>query len=588
MDVSKLVVDRNSEDDFEIAFMQHVQAGVSLIHVRTYEIPRALEALRRIILTEEGSFYYEWDMISGHTHLLADNYADPTVHQTGDKNIDPMAPYNWAWEQFINAYRQAESDTDFRPEGDKYMVVVNPQLHWDNTPRLRQRLVDLATHLQSSDITLVLLAPATAELPEDIADYFCTIDLERPGHSELLEWAQIRIKDLVEDDPRPDAIQIEDDEIKDIAVAGAGMTRFEFETALCRAAISTLDSEDAVCTAQDIITKIRHYKTDVVKRNDLLELMQPETIESVGGMERLKQWVRLRTACYSDEAKEHGIEPPKGIVVVGVPGTGKSLVAKAVASVFGIPLVRLDFSKVFNSLVGSSERRMRMALSMVEAMAPCVCFADEIDKGLGGIGSGGGDAGTSMRVLGTFLTWLQECQAPVFTMVTANNVDGLPPELLRRGRFDAIFSTTLPTAMERQEVLRIHLEKRGHGLEEFTKTEMGEFEQATQGYVPAEIEAAVKDALILSYDQDDDRTLRMEHLITALKSMVPLSKSHGTAIDRMVEWSQNNAIAASFTDEERREAKGTPRKSGTVTSIKSRRTSTRRRTTKPTKPRGDK
>lgn len=232
-----------------------------------------------------------------------------------------------------------------------------------------------------------------------------------------------------------------------------------------------------------------------------------------------------------------------GIVVHN---SGKSLVAKAIASELGVPLVRLDFGRVFNSLVGASEGRMRTALKMVESMAPVCLFVDEIDKGLGGIG-GSGDSGTSSRVLGSFLTWLNDCKAPVFTIVTANNVTGLPPEMLRRGRFDGIFSTTLPTARERREVLRIHLALRGRDIKQFSASAIAGIVNASEGYVPAEIESAVKDALVDAFSAGEDMT--EDHIIAALSSMVPLSRAFAVQIAAMNEWAQANATPAGLVEQ---------------------------------------
>lgn len=229
-----------------------------------------------------------------------------------------------------------------------------------------------------------------------------------------------------------------------------------------------------------------------------------------------------------------------------VHNTGKSLSAKAVARELGVPLVRFDFGRVFNSLVGASEERMRTALKMVESMSPCVLFCDEIDKGLGGIMGSGGDSGVSSRVLGTFLTWLQDNTYPVFVMVTANNVEGLPPELLRRGRFDAIFATGLPSDRERREVLRIHLNKRGRNLDNYSEEDIVRVIEASRGYVPAEIEAAVKDALIEAFDQDEELT--MMHVVGALNMMKPLSEAFNTQIQAMTLWAKQNAIPAGVVD----------------------------------------
>jgi SpoVK/Ycf46/Vps4 family AAA+-type ATPase len=293
-----------------------------------------------------------------------------------------------------------------------------------------------------------------------------------------------------------------------------------------------------------------------VRQSEILDLSHPEDISNVGGMGRLKEWLLARKDCFSEEAQAFGVESPKGAVLVGVPGTGKSLVAKVISSIFGVPLVKLDFGRVFSKFVGDSESRVRAALKMVESMAPVVLFVDEVDKGLGGSG-GSADSGVSSRVLGSFLTWLQECKAPVFTVVTANRVDGLPPELLRRGRFDGVFSVGLPNSEERLEVLAIHLRKRERDISKFKKIDLDMFVGASENYVPAEIESAVKDGLIAAFNDPSAKDLEMRHIVAALKDMVPMSKSHKAAIDAMVAWAANNATPVSHPVGEANTAKPT-------------------------------
>jgi SpoVK/Ycf46/Vps4 family AAA+-type ATPase len=261
-------------------------------------------------------------------------------------------------------------------------------------------------------------------------------------------------------------------------------------------------------------------------------------------MERLKEWLTLRADCYTEEAANFGIEPPKGLVLVGIPGSGKSLAAKASASCLGVPLLRLDMGRVFGKYMGESESRLRDTLRLVERMAPCVLFVDEVDKGLGGISGGeGGDGGTSKRVLGTYLTWLQELTAPVFNIVTANRVNGLPAELLRRGRFDQVFSVVYPNAAERREVLSIHLRKRGHDIDSLDGARVEEFISMSVNYSPAEIESAVKDALILAYSSA--QSLTANHLIDAIRDIIPLYKSAESQIASILSWAEQNAVPVS-------------------------------------------
>jgi ATP-dependent 26S proteasome regulatory subunit len=420
---------------------------------------------------------------------------------------------------------------------------MHPHVFMENNPYVAQLLHQYIEILPSSNVCVVLITPDQA-LPIEGLHVF-SLPFETPGFSELRESLHA-VFDSVKQDFK-DGVVTKDEEIDRICNVGAGMSKTAFEAYSALALVEAgREGHDSV-SVDDILGGVTVGKTDVVNSNDILELYPTGNIANVGGMENLKDWIRKRSRCYSDDAREFGIEPPKGMVFVGPPGTGKSLAAKAVSGVLGVPLVRLDFGRVFNSLIGASEQRMRTALKMVESMSPCVLFCDEIDKGLGGIG-GSSDGGTSNRVLGSFLTWLNDCQYPVFTMVTANNIDHLPPELLRRGRFDAIFSTSLPTPRERKEVLKIHLALRNRDIADFDKDEVQKVIDASNKYVPAEIESAVKDGLIDAFDAGEE--FEMEHVYKALASMVPLSKAFEEQINRMNQWAINNATPASASEEQ--------------------------------------
>jgi len=245
---------------------------------------------------------------------------------------------------------------------------------------------------------------------------------------------------------------------------------------------------------------------------------------------------------FTDEAMEFGITPPRGITLVGPPGTGKSLVAKATAHMLGLPLIRFDVSRIFQSLVGSSEAKVRATLKLVDAMAPCVLFMDELDKVFGGTVSGlQGDSGVGQRVLGSILTWLQEGDAPVFVVATANRVEYLPPEMMRRGRMDEVFSVQTPSEVERMEILRIHARKRGHDPDEIEDLDVAV--AASNGYVGAELEAAVADALVAAF-ASEDKTLTGQLIAQELSDLKPLSQAFPEQFQDMAEWAHNNARPA--------------------------------------------
>lgn len=542
MNVTSEHATRHSEEDFARLFSTYIDSGVGIIHVRTPELVRAAIAIRRQIIADGGTVK-EWNVVDGFRQYdSSSNISDVLV--PGDGNVDIGAA-------FAAPLETISTSTD--PSTACY-VYVNPQVFMEGNPILTHHLLTYSHVLPSTNTVVVLLTP-DAPLPVDSTANILSISFDSPGLGELRD-SLTSILESVADDFKDGAV-LDPEEMERVCYVGAGMTRNHFEMYASLAVVEAGRQGADSVTSDDLIRGVSVGKTDVVNSNDILELYPSTDINNVGGLDNLKAWVARRRNCYSDDAKAFGIEPPKGIVLVGPPGTGKSLVAKAVSSELGVPLVRLDFGRVFNSLVGASEQRMRTALKMVESMSPCVLFCDEIDKGLGGIG-GSGDSGTSNRVLGSFLTWLQDCRHPVFVMVTANNVTGLPPEMLRRGRFDAIFSTSLPSPVERREVLRIHLALRGRDIEDYDTLAVDEVIRLSEGYVPAEIESAVKDALVDAFSYD--REMNMSDVVAALKAMVPLSRAFATQIAAMNDWAKSNATPAGLPDSATSAALGNARR----------------------------
>lgn len=528
----------NSETALVNELYKLSDAGASLIQVRTQEPIRALSVLRKSILASDGAMCREWDEINGARSFTIEDCNNAT--KPGDPNID----FGMAIEQPLKDLQNNKSLIHTHKDKLHYYVFLNPQ-KFMRGPHFEELLIQYAAILPSANVCMVFVTdmePMEGLPPGTIQ----VVDTNTPCAAELQEALE-RILDSAEKDFK-DGCELSDEDIVALSYLGLGLTLYEFET---YAAISIIDAHNrkrSSITMEDMAAGIAHGKTSVVKRSDILELTQNVDMKDVGGMQRLKDWASERKTCFSKEALEFGITPPKGAALVGVPGTGKSLIAKAIAHQFAVPLIKFDVSRVFSKYIGDSESRIRAALKMVEDMSPCVLFIDEIDKGLGGAGSGGGDNGTSSRVLGTFLTWLQENKAPVFSIVTANSVNGLPPELLRRGRFDKIFSVGMPSATERIDVLNIHLRKRNHALK-FTPDEIQEFTTASDGYVPAEIEAAVGDALIYAFNRNEK--LGMSHVIEALGDMVPMSKSNKEKIDAIVEWARTNATPVAYDEADR-------------------------------------
>ena len=250
-----------------------------------------------------------------------------------------------------------------------------------------------------------------------------------------------------------------------------------------------------------------------------------------------------RKNAFSESAREYGLEYPRGILMLGLPGTGKSLAAKAVSSNWKLPLLRLDMGKIFAGIVGQSEDNMRAALQMAETISPCILWVDEIEKALSGLQSSGqSDGGATARVIGTFLTWMQEKTAPVFVLATANHIDMLPPELLRKGRMDEIFFVDLPTEIERFEILNIHLNKRDReGL--FNEKDVMGLAKICKGFTGAELEEAIKEALFRAFSEQ--RELNTDDIQDAIKATMPLSTTMYDAIQSTRKWVKGRTVNAS-------------------------------------------
>nr|WP_239582826.1 AAA family ATPase [Bacillus tianshenii] len=274
----------------------------------------------------------------------------------------------------------------------------------------------------------------------------------------------------------------------------------------------------------------------------MLEYYHPnESLSNIGGLDNLKDWIEERGNAYSQEAREYGLNLPKGVLLLGVPGCGKSLTAKAISRSWNFPLLRFDLGKVFGGLVGESERNIREALDVAKAISPCILWIDEIEKGLSGVqSSGSSDGGTTSRVFGTFLTWMQEKKEPVFVIATANNIGLMPPELLRKGRFDEIFFVDLPTVEERMNIYEIHINNKGRNPREF---DLEQIATKSFGFSGAEIEEVLNESLFRAFNQGRDVTT--EDILYSIGQICPLSKTMSETITGLRKWASARARLAS-------------------------------------------
>lgn len=404
-----------------------------------------------------------------------------------------------------------------------------------------RRIRDIAEAFQTGVAArvLVLVSPVL-RIPPELEKDITIVDFPLPDELEIRQL----LDGMIEANASGGRIRVEVDETgrERLAQAAMGLTLHEAANAFARAMVN-----NGVLANEDVQVVLEE-KRQTIRKSGLLEFVPADVdLADVGGLQNLKRWLSKRDNSWMAAAADYGLPAPKGVLMTGVPGCGKSLTAKAVASAWGLPLLRLDIGKVFAGLVGSSEQNMRNAIRSAEATAPCVLWIDEIEKGFSGAAGNAGDSGTSSRVFGSFLSWMQEKNAPVFVIATANNVDVLPPEFLRKGRFDEIFFVDLPTAAERCDVWRLHLHKRlgnenvaaGLTIDDALTSRLA---AVTEGYSGAEIEHAVISGLFDAFAER--RPLTEEDLFRAVENMVPLSITQAEQIRAIRAWAAVRAVAA--------------------------------------------
>ncbi|MGK5520630.1 AAA family ATPase, partial [Micromonospora sp. URMC 107] len=411
------------------------------------------------------------------------------------------------------------------------------------TPNVVRRLRDVVAAFKAGPVprTLVLVSPVL-HIPVELEKDVTIVDFPLPTETEIR-----RVLDgMIAANSAGGRIRIALDDLgrERLAKAALGLTLHEAENAFARAMVN-----DGVLDGSDLAV-VHEEKRQTVRKSGLLEFVDAAVdLVDVGGLENLKRWLAKRDGSWLAEAAAYGLPAPRGVLITGVPGCGKSLTAKAIASAWGLPLLRLDVGRVFAGLVGSSEQNMRTAIRTAEATAPCVLWVDEIEKGFVG---GAGDSGTSARVFGSFLTWMQEKAKPVFVIATANDFERLPPELLRKGRFDEIFFVDLPTRAERASIWRVHLARRLRnpavaGALTPDDALLGELAGLSEGYSGAEIEQAVVGGLFDAFAER--RPLRRDDVVRALVSMVPLSVTQAERIDAVRSWADARAVAATAAED---------------------------------------
>ncbi|MEN9204231.1 MAG: AAA family ATPase [Thermostichales cyanobacterium DRC_bins_46] len=413
----------------------------------------------------------------------------------------------------------------------------------DNT-EVRRYLRDAVNALRRSHKTIILLSPVP-KVPYELEKEVAVVDFQLPTAAEIGRVLQRQLDTMARQGKPP--ITLSETTREKLISAALGLTLDEAEKVYRKAAVMTGRLSEAEV---DIVLS---EKQQLIRRNGILEYLEvDETIEAVGGLQELKRWLNQRSEAFSERARQYGLPQPKGLLILGVPGCGKSLIAKTAAHLWGLPLLRLDLGRVYDgSTVGRSEANLRSALKTAESISPAILFIDELDKAFGGAaGSADSDGGTSSRIFGSFLTWMQEKKSPVFVMATANRIERLPGEFLRKGRFDEIFFVDLPTIEERVEIFRIHLQKRRSDISRF---DLYQLAKTCEGFSGAEIEQVLIAAMYESFAQH--REFTQLDILAATKATQPLSRTMMEQVTALREWAQQRArpAAASVAEYQRLE-----------------------------------
>lgn len=485
-----------------------IRAKYPILYIVSWEEARVEEALRRVCAPLNRMV---------HTWTITQGMVPPVSRATG-----PVKPTSLPGELEALALIH---------EAPEFTCFLLKDFHvYMKDSRVVRLLRDLAIKLRGKAQTLVLMAPVLS-LPPELEKEVTVIDFPLPTVDEInLELD--RVIESVKDNPKVD-VDLAPDQRELIVKSALGLTLEEIDSVFARSLVERKRFD------VDIVLE---EKQQIIRKSGLLEYYPPQNhLRDVGGMELLKDWLDKRSASFTDKAREFGIPAPKGVLLIGVQGCGKSLLAKAVAAEWNLPMLKLDVGRIFGSLVGQSEENIRKAISVAESVAPCVLWADELEKGFAGLGgSGVSDSGTTARVFATFLTWMQEKTAPVFLIATANEVEALPPEMLRKGRFDEIFFIDLPDLEERKQIASIHLAKRHRDPARF---DLEAIANATKGFSGAEIEQVIVGALFTAFDANRD--ISQEDILGEAKAVVPLSVMMREDIDALRTWAELRTRPAS-------------------------------------------
>ncbi|MEH1821030.1 MAG: AAA family ATPase [Nostoc sp.] len=479
--------------NFREEFKLLLRARYPLIYIPTYEEERVEAAIREEATNQGNRPVYTWDFVDGYQ-------GNPNDVGFGRRN--PL---------------QALEFIEKLPASAPAVLILRDYHRFLDDVAIARKLRNLSRLLKSQPKNIVLLSPRIA-IPDDLTEVLTVVEFPLPAAPEI----KTEVERLLQSTSNSLSGKVLDDLVH--SCQGLSMERIRRVLAKAIATHGELQPED--------VDLVLEEKRQTIRQTQILDFYPvTEQISDIGGLDNLKDWLIRRGGSFTDKARQYGLPHPRGLMLVGIQGTGKSLTAKAIAHHWHLPLLRLDVGRLFGGLVGESESRTRQMIQVAEALAPCILWIDEIDKAFAGLGSKG-DAGTASRVFGTFITWLAEKSSPVFVVATANDIQALPPEMLRKGRFDEIFFVGLPTQEERKAIYDVHLSRlRPHNLKSY---DIDRLAYETPDFSGAEIEQTLIEAMHIGFSQNRD--FANDDILEAASQIIPLARTAVEQIQQLQEW----------------------------------------------------
>lgn len=474
---------------------RYIDAGFPIIYINTFEEDKVDSIIHEISSDKE---VYEWNETNGYI-----DFETRTPLQE-DCSLEQML-------------EQLKTEDLL----DRKLILFKDITAYLDESKIVSKIKGIARMINQGVDASIVIVSSILVIPKDLEKYITVLEMDYLDENEI----KTVIRDFLEENTF--VPHISDELLDEFSLAFKGLTEFEIRNLL---ALSCAD--DGELTKRDL-RLIFDQKQQMIKKAGILEMIPlKETIDDIGGLENLKDWFIRKAKVYKNmgKAQKYGVDMPKGVLIAGVPGCGKSLNAKAAANLFEVPLLRLDMGRLMGKYVGESEGNLRNAIALAEAISPCVLWIDELEKAFAGIGGSGGGAEVTTRLFGNFLTWMQEKESPTFVVATANDITQLPPELLRKGRFDEIFYVGLPNEGERGRIFQIHIEKRRP--QDLKSIQIQDLVKKSQGFSGADIEGVVKDAIEAAF-ADDKTSIQTSDILEAIKHTHSLSEIMKDALEKM-------------------------------------------------------